>query len=303
MRNSWRRLAESQYGVITRAQALEAGLSPSAIHRRLKDQVLETSHQGTYLVRGAPSSWRQRVMAAVLSFPGAVAGCRTAGALYGLGGCQAKEIELLATHPVRRAPSGIIIRQTKYPADSDVASVGGIPSTGPARTLLDLGAVMELARVRYALEDPLRKGLVNLAQLHAQLAQAGRRGRPGTATLRAFLDSCSDRLGHQESPLEEDVMRVISDSGLPAPRAQFEVWENGLLIARLDAAYPELRIGIEADGYERHSARPDWVRDRRRQNALVIGDWTILRFCVDDVARPAHFIADLQRVYKSRTSF
>jgi len=99
------------------------------------------------------------------------------------------------------------------------------------------------------------------------------------------------------------MMRVIHACGLPPPRAQFEVRENGILIARLDAAYPDLRIGIEADGYEWHSAPPDWLRDRRRQNALVSRDWTILRFCLEDAVRPAQFTADLQRVYKAKSSF
>jgi very-short-patch-repair endonuclease len=71
-------------------------------------------------------------------------------------------------------------------------------------------------------------------------------------------------------------------------------------VARLDAAYPALRIGIEADGYEWHSSPPDWLRDRRRQNALVSREWTILRFCREDAARPAPFVADLRRVYEAR---
>jgi hypothetical protein len=303
MQKSWRSIAESQYGVITRAQALEAGLSPSGIHRYVKSQVLEPAHYGTYLVRGAPSSWRQRVMAVVLSCPGSVACCRTAGALYGLQACSAREIEILVTRSARRRAHGVIVRETNYLADSDIADVGGIPCTGPARTLLDLGAVMDHDRVRLALEDAFRKGLVNLVQLQEQLLRAGRKGRAGTATLRALLDSNAPLPGQTESPLEEELLRVINACGLPPPRTQFEVWENGLLIARVDAAYPDLRIGIEADGYEWHSAPPDWLRDRRRQNALVSRDWTILRFCLEDAFRPAQFTADLQRAYVAKMSF
>src|SRR5918992_2125256 len=112
MHNSWRKVAESQYGVISRAQALESGLSPHALSWRLRSQELEKVHHSTYLVSGAPSSWRQSVMAAVLACPGSVAACRTAGALYGLAGCQAREVELLVTRAVWRRPDRIIIRRT-----------------------------------------------------------------------------------------------------------------------------------------------------------------------------------------------
>jgi hypothetical protein len=300
MQDSWRRVAESQYGVISRAQALEAGLSPSALHRQLRAQVFQTVHPGAYVVRGAPSSWRQTVMAAVISCPGSVAACRTAGALYGLAGCRAREVELLVTRRVSRRPAGVIIRSTKQLRDADITEMHGIPVTSPARALLDLGGVANLHTVRHAVEDAVRKGLVTPMQLHEQLRQAGRCGRSGTATLRAILAAYPDDCAGLESPLEEAMLRVIHDSGLPAPRTQFEVWDDGLLLARLDAAYPELLIGIEADGYEWHSARPDWVRDRRRQNELTSRDWTILRFCLEDATRPAPFVATLKRAYESK---
>jgi hypothetical protein len=296
---SWQKVAESQYGVISRAQALESGLSRDALTWRLRSKALEVIHPGAYLIAGAPSSWRQSVMAAVLACPGSIAACRTAGALHGLMGCRAREIEILVTRVVRRRPEGVIIRHTKHLDDCDVMVVEGIPTTSPARTLLDLGGVVTGQTVRYALQDAVRRGLVSPNQLLEQLSRVGKRGRPGTATLRAILSAYQDE-NVLESPLEEDLVRVISDAGLPAPRTQFEVRDNGLLIARLDAAYPELLIGIEADGYEWHSARPDWVRDRRRQNELVSRDWKILRFCVEDAMRPQPFITSLQRLYVSR---
>jgi hypothetical protein len=279
---------------------MQAGLSADALSWKLRSHALEVAHPGTYLVPGAPSSWRQGIMAALLSCPGSVAACRTAGALYGLVGCQAREVEILVTRVVLRRPNGIIIRRTNHLDESDVTVVQGIPTTSPARTLLDLGAVMNVHTVRHALQDAVRKDLVSLAQLHEQLDRVGKRGRPGTAAFRAILDDDDKDPSELESPLEDALVQVIKSSGLPMPRTQFEVRDNGILIARLDAAYPELKLGIEADGYEWHSARHDWVRDRRRQNELTCRDWTLLRFCFEDASRPAPFVAALQRLYLSR---
>jgi predicted transcriptional regulator of viral defense system len=300
MERSWSQVARSQYGVISRAQALESGLSKDALSWKLRTQELEAIQPGAYLVSGAPNTWRQSVMAALLSCPGSVAACRTAGALYGLIGCQPREIEILVNRPVMRRPEGIIIRRTKHLEDVDVTVVEGIPTTSPARTLLDLGAVMHTNTVRHALQDAVRKGLVSVSQLHEQLARVGKRGRPGTAAFRTILDSFDSEGIALESPLEEELIKVIQRSGLPPPLTQFQVWDEGILIARLDAAYPDLRVGVEADGYEWHSARPDWVRDRRRQNELVSRNWTLLRFCIEDAKRPAPFVAALKRLYLSK---
>jgi hypothetical protein len=72
-----------------------------------------------------------------------------------------------------------------------------------------------------------------------------------------------------ESELEDEMFRVIGEAELPEPRRQFLIYRYGIPISRADGAYPELRIALEADGYEWHSAMPEWFRDRRKQNLLI----------------------------------
>jgi very-short-patch-repair endonuclease len=72
---------------------------------------------------------------------------------------------------------------------------------------------------------------------------------------------------------------------------QWEVWNAGRFIARLDAAYPERRIAIEVDGYEAHSSPEAFQRDRTRQNRLVALGWTVLRFTWADVVHRPSMVA------------
>jgi hypothetical protein len=58
-------LAESQYGVISRAQAREV-MSASAVDRRIANGHFVVVHPGVYRIRGAPVTGRQRAMAATL---------------------------------------------------------------------------------------------------------------------------------------------------------------------------------------------------------------------------------------------
>ena len=60
-------IAAQQYALITRRQALEAGLTRKAIDRRLQRGRWELADYNVYRMAGAPRSWRQTVLAAVLS--------------------------------------------------------------------------------------------------------------------------------------------------------------------------------------------------------------------------------------------
>ena len=74
---------------------------------------------------------------------------------------------------------------------------------------------------------------------------------------------------------------------------QYEVWEMGRCVGRVDGAVPKLKLAIEMDGYEHHTDPDTFQRDRSRQNELVALGWTVLRFTWHDVVnRPAE---DLSR--------
>lgn len=71
--------------------------------------------------------------------------------------------------------------------------------------------------------------------------------------------------------------------GLPEPVRQHRVALPSGRVARIDLAYPEIRLGIEADGRIWHSGKADFERDRTRANVLAASGWTVLRFGWADV--------------------
>jgi very-short-patch-repair endonuclease len=88
-----------------------------------------------------------------------------------------------------------------------------------------------------------------------------------------------------ESVLEQRLFRLLRRAGLPPPAAQHEVRAGDKIVARLDFAYPELRVGIETHGYRWHGGREQWQRDMRRENELKQLGWTVLVFGWEDVHR------------------
>jgi very-short-patch-repair endonuclease len=71
--------------------------------------------------------------------------------------------------------------------------------------------------------------------------------------------------------------------GLPRPVTQHRIYDHtGRFVARVDLAYPELRIAIEYDG-ENHKER--WAEDMVRQNRIIGAGWTLMRYTNRDVVR------------------
>jgi very-short-patch-repair endonuclease len=93
------------------------------------------------------------------------------------------------------------------------------------------------------------------------------------------------------SRLEAKVAERLKQSDLPRPESQWEVRDGGRLLARVDFAYPEAKLAIEADGYRFHSGRAAWQRDRVRSNALTSRGWLVLRVTWDDLSRRSDEVA------------
>ena len=79
-----------------------------------------------------------------------------------------------------------------------------------------------------------------------------------------------------ESELEDDLLAVLRRYGLPEPVPQYPYGGR-----RIDFAYPELVLGIEANSVAAHAAKEDVQRNAEKANDLV--EWWILYFTRDDV--------------------
>ncbi|MFI5046146.1 MAG: hypothetical protein ACHQIG_03705 [Acidimicrobiia bacterium] len=77
---------------------------------------------------------------------------------------------------------------------------------------------------------------------------------------------------------------VLLAHGLPEPTRQYVIRDvTGAFVARVDLAYPELRIAIEYDSYQEHVGKQQLVRDSRRRNAITALGWIVLVGTAEDV--------------------
>jgi very-short-patch-repair endonuclease len=203
---------------------------------------------------------------------------RSAAVLRGWAVFKGDPVEILVPRTRnRRGGRGVVVRSARQPLlDEDITTVEGIPVTIPARTLLDLAAIEPEEVLERFLDDALRRRVVSLRSLQRSL-QDPRRGRHrGRAQLQRLVDARIS-LGVTESPLESHVLKALKKAGLPIPKLQYEVRDGDRFVARLDFAYPEQRLAIEADGFRYHADRRAFDGDRARANELQARGWLILR--------------------------
>ncbi|MDP9794690.1 hypothetical protein J2S43_003202 [Catenuloplanes nepalensis] len=179
----------------------------------------------------------------------------------------------------------------------DVVSFGGLPVTSPARTAFDLGRQVGRRAAIVALDALLHRRLVRADRLAAYAMR--RSGWPGVALFTARLAEAEPLA---ESPMETLLRLLITDAGLPRPAAQYDVTTaDGRWLARVDLAYPDLRIAIEYDG-DHHRARDTHRHDIVRERRLKGDGWLVLRFMADDVHRTPDQTAQIIAAARRRST-
>lgn len=287
-------ITRAQHGLITTDQAVKA-LGPSRKARWVGEGRLISMQPSVFRMAGAPETWHQSVLAAALAVDG-IASHRSAAELWGL--IQpAGHVEVSVGGGTNRSvrPPAIVHRIIDLHPEL-AQERAGLTVTDPVRTIIDLGLVMPRWLVHRALSTGISNGVFRLSDIKRLRQALGRPGRNGTGVVRQILEGDVLTLGKEESELEKRFTALVRRRRLPSMELQHEVWDGGRFVARVDAAYPGLKLAIEVDGFEHHSSPHAFQRDRTRQNRLVALGWTVLRFTWKDVvSRPDHVARLIQQ--------
>ena len=271
-------------GVFTTGDVRRWEVSPAALTRAINRGRLQRIFRGVYVVAGGHATWWTHARAAAAWSNGALSHLSAA---FVLGLIERPPTELdVVGRPARKAPSGSRVRYHRSPhtGPPHVVRVRGVPVTVASRTLLDIASTVSEEVLEHALEEALRRGLVSMARLEWQLRMEGRQGRDGVAAVRELLRKRGAQNAPAESTLETRVARWFRSTRLPSPVRQHRVLDGQRFIARIDFAYPESRVAVEAKSYRWHSGRREWVRDENRLRDLKDLGWHVLEVTDEDVS-------------------
>ncbi len=290
-------IAARQLGLVTEEQLQELGMSITQIRWKVHRDVLCLIRPRVYRVAGAPVTWEQAVLAAVLSAGGdAVISHATAAAVLSLRFSDRQRAGIHMTGERRIRLKGVTAHQIRLRA-AERSVHRGIPITSVERTILDLAGSLSDEQLGKCVDDAIRRDLMSLERLR-RLAEAsapspGRLVKPVHKVL-------ADRLpGYRpdESDFEAEMNRKWEHSGLPPGVRQHEVLVNGHRY-RLDRAIPECKIGIEWDSYRFHNLESDRDYDSTRRAWLASQGWFIIPVTAN--ADPEAVVRAVWRVYRDR---
>lgn len=165
---------------------------------------------------------------------------------------------------------------------ADITTLHRLPVTSPARALLDFADVAEPRELELALDEGLATRRVSRTKVREvlQRAGAGRRGAPVLAELVTHRRPSSITRSEGEERLRS---MILGCRHIPAP-----VMQAALHGFSADFYWPQAAYVVEFDGYDWHSTRSAWKRDRRKDRVLdAEGAIKVDRFDWEEINRQA----------------
>lgn len=279
------RPAELRGRVFRGADAVASGL---LTEDQLRSRAWRRIRQGVYADASLPVTHNLLTRAVALVMPpSAVFGGLTAAMLWGASGLAsaADPVEVIVPPGIRWSPrSGVRVREAVL-APQDCVGRAGLRWTTRTRTGLDVVRRGALDDAVVLLDQLASTGVVRLDEVReAALAQPRGRGSRLAREAAQLAD------GLAESPQETRVRLLLLRAGLPAPKAQHRVFDDDGFVARVDFAWPELRVVVEYDGLW-HAEPGQFARDRQRLNRLVAAGWRVIFVTAVDLYRPELLVA------------
>ena len=260
-------LARRQHGVITHPQLLEVGLSRDGLRHRVASGWLTRLHRGIYLV-GAVEPPLARAIAAVFALGNsALLSHFPAAVLWGLRPPPAREMHVTVIARNVCGPKAVQVHKIRSLHPGDARSRHGIPTTSPARTLLDLATQTPQRDLDRAVNEARVTKLASDTSLNEQFSRYPRhRGREALRTALQHEPAFTRR------EAERRLLELIRAARLPEPQTNAHV--NGY---EVDMLWPDQRLIVEVDSYTFHSSRAAFERDRRRDARHQAAGYRILR--------------------------
>ena len=267
-------VARRQRFVVSHWQLVAAGVARRAIRHRVEVGRLRTIHRGVFLVGHiVPPALALETAALLACGPGAVLSHLSAAWRWRIRDQSDAAGPVHVTVPAHRRPeprSGIVVHRSATLVAADVRRRDGLPVTSPARTLIDLAAVLSERELKWAIEEARVRRLITPGELEA--ARRAHRGRRGAAALGRIAQTSGPGPTATRSEAERRLLDLIAGAGLPAPRANVRV--HGHLV---DLHWPAERLVVELDGYAFHAHREAFERDRRRDADLAAAGIRVVR--------------------------
>jgi very-short-patch-repair endonuclease len=173
--------------------------------------------------------------------------------------------------------NGVNLHRSSLPK-TQLTVVSGIRCTNVERTIIDCAGELPESQLSRAINEAVIAGKTTYVSISTLLDAIGHGGRKGVTALSQILQQHLPITGELQSFIQLKVVRAARRGRLPIPVTEYRVdAKNGPYF--IDVAWPEFKIGAEADGFSVHgTSRVRHTKDRRRRNELETLGWKIVNF-------------------------
>ncbi|WP_066899735.1 type IV toxin-antitoxin system AbiEi family antitoxin domain-containing protein [Mycolicibacterium houstonense] len=277
-------------GVITLAQAAQAGLSRQAVHRRVRSGKWLHCARGVYFADDRPFTDAARIRVAVWSLgTKATASGLAAAWWHGVTTYAPETIEVTVpkVSNFRRRPETKLRRRDLDP--HDIVERRGLRLTALPLTVVE-AAVRRGGGAK--LMDSALQRHTNLRDLWR--AHLNNKGRHGSPAARILLQAADDGA---RSEAERLLVKLLKEAGVTG-------WKANHRLGRyvIDVAFPAEKLAIETDGWAFHHDQEVFQNDRVRQNEIALMGWQVLRFTWLDLTEyPQRVITEIRCAIQYRS--
>jgi len=287
-------LATRQHGVVSRAQLCAIGLTREAIQVRIRNGRLHRVHRGVYAVGHPRLHLRGRWWAAVLACGDAVLSHRSAAAAWDLLPAPAR-VEVTTLRRSASTPAITVHRSRTLDVADRTLQDDGLPLTTVTRTLVDLADVVSAHRLERVLHRAEQLRLLDAKELTKRIDELP--GRRAKDLERALTTLAAAEPSITRSELEERFLSLIATYDLPRPKTNHRIGHH-----EVDALWPAQRVVAELDGAQTHLTPRAFEHDRRRDAALQVQGYAVVRFTWRQVTQePISVAATLSALLTGRT--
>jgi hypothetical protein len=277
------RIADRQFGHVTRQQLLDLGVPARTITRWAQTQRLVTVHTGVYAVGHQQHTAIAKGMAAILACGDqAVLSHDSAAALWGIRTWPAQPE---VTAPRDRRRPGIRTHRTETLTSKDVRRHGNLRVTSPSRTILDIQSRLTDRQLIRAVNELRLEKHLRATELQRLLNASPR--------VQSLIDPHQNptRSGGEDAFLE-----FCRTHDLPVPKVNIKIFGH-----ERDAIFEAEQVIVEVDGYKYHEDRHSFESDRERDAVAAEHGFLTIRLTWRRITgRPAHEAARLRRILERR---
>ena len=290
-------ILRQQSDLITRPQALAAGLTKGALRSRLRtDGPWRIVLPGVYLSHnGGLTSAQQEVAATLYAGHGCVLTGMTALEVQGAQVPHSDFVDVLVPAQTQRRSAGFVRMQRTSRMPENPWLIGGIRYAPAARAVADaVRGQTDLSFVRSVVAGAVQQRKCSVRDLAAEL-QAG--PRRGSGALRAALAEVADGI---RSVAEGDLRKLIVKGRLPAPLYNPRLFAGEEFIGSPDVWWPDAGVACEVDSREWHLLPADWERTQARHARMSAHGIIVLHYAPRRIrSDPAGVVAEIKKALEA----